>query len=170
MGGMELAQILIEPSETMESVIDGLEAELSPRLRRYMLADGRLLDGGDTDKTLAEWFSCQWDNDDQLEKLPTKTEPKQEGPKAASEVRLDSNSPELPACGSVLESPSRHGAVMTSAEPVFAAEQLKRKALEKKLRQIKDLEDKRDRGAELNADQIAKLATKEQVEANLRRY
>lgn len=44
-----------------------------------------------------------------------------------------------------------------------------RKALEKKLRQINEIEEKKNGGAELNNDQLAKLASKKQVEADLRK-
>ena len=53
LGGEELGQVQVDPSNTMASVI----AE-SPRERRFMLADGRFWERGDEDKPLKDWLSA----------------------------------------------------------------------------------------------------------------
>jgi len=69
-------------------------------------------------------------------------------------------------------------AVAAAAEPVVsaaaapapdsAAPTKNRKAIEKKLRQIAEIEEKQRNGETLNADQEAKLATKKELEADLK--
>jgi ankyrin repeat protein len=56
LGGDEVAQVQVDPSDTMGSVIAELQVELSPRERRFMSADGRLLERGTANTTLRDWL------------------------------------------------------------------------------------------------------------------
>lgn len=56
LGGDEVAQVQADLSSTMESVVAELQVELSPRGRRFMTADGRLLEKGDKRTTLRDWL------------------------------------------------------------------------------------------------------------------
>jgi uncharacterized protein with WD repeat len=65
--------------------------------------------------------------------------------------------------------PAAAAATAAAAEPAAAAASKSRKALEKKLRQIAEVEEKQRKGETLSDDQLAKLATKKELEAELAR-
>merc|ERR1719223_49100 len=56
LGGDEVAQVQVDLSDTMELVDSELQVELSPRERRFMSADARLLDRGGKKTTLRDWL------------------------------------------------------------------------------------------------------------------
>merc|ERR1719329_1750311 len=56
LGGDEVAQVQVDLSDTMELVVSELQVELSPRERRFMSADARLLDRGGKKTTLRDWL------------------------------------------------------------------------------------------------------------------
>jgi len=73
-----------------------------------------------------------------------------------------------PAAAPAASTAPAAAAAAAAAEPAAAASK-SRKALEKKLRQIAEVEEKQRQGETLNDDQLAKLATKKELEAELAR-
>mmetsp|Transcript_18335 Transcript_18335/g.64410 ORF Transcript_18335/g.64410 Transcript_18335/m.64410 type:complete len:306 (+) Transcript_18335:67-984(+) len=119
-------------------------------------------------------------NEDQLSKLQSKTELEEElarlriGGEPASEASNPTPvaaSAKLVAVAPSAVAASTNGKVAPAAPPVQESAESKganKKAIDKKLRQIADLEERQAKGEVLNEDQLAKLAAKSELEAALK--
>jgi len=99
--------------------------------------------------------------EDQLTKIASRAELESELAKARGGALAPTSTVEAPPAESASR-PKEAAAAGTSAPTQ------NRKALEKKLKQIGELEDKKAKGEALNADQIAKLVLRPSLEAELR--